>query len=89
MEPSLISVLPELGVGVAAIGALGYITHRFLQHLDERTKRHESAMLERENALREVEREVRTTLSDALQRNTAIVERNVEVLGRVVSFLEK
>ena len=89
MDPSLLSVLPNLSVGVVSILALGYITHRFLMHLDERTKRHEAAMAERELALRQVEREVRGTLSEALGENTRTMRENVAVLGRVVAALDR
>lgn len=83
MEPSLLSVLPNLGVGVVAVLAIGYIVNKFLYAMDERTKRHEEAMSERENALREVEREIRTSLTDQLTKNTQALERVINHLDRV------
>lgn len=93
MEASILSAISDLGVGVAAVLALGYVslrhsqestqrTEKFLKHIDERTQRHETAMMEREGALRIVEKEIRTQLAETLSKNTTIMERVILHLDR-------
>jgi len=43
MEASLISVLPNLSIGVVAVLSLVYVVRVFLNAMDERTIRHELA----------------------------------------------
>lgn len=86
METSLLQILPNLGVGVVSVLSLGYVAlkhsedsntrnEQFLNHLDERARRHEEAMKEREQAFRQIEKEVRTQVLDQLSKNTATMER--------------
>lgn len=82
MESSLLTILPNLSIGVISVLSLVYITLRFLVHLDERTKRHEAAMSERETALRAVEKEIRTELNVTIRENT-------QALSEVVRFLNR
>lgn len=89
MESSLISALPNLGVGVVAVLAIGYIVNKFLIAMDERTQRHEAAMSEREAYLLQVESDIRDTLSANLSNSTRVIEENTRVLVRVIDHLEK
>ena len=85
----LLTILPNLGIGVIAVLALGYLTikngeerakaeQRFLGHLDVRTTRHEESMQERELALRNLESEVRTQVMGQLSENTKVLERVIK-----------
>lgn len=89
MEASLVSALPNLGVGVVAVLSISYIVNKFLVAMDERTVRHEEAMTEREKYLRAVEADIRTTLSANLSNSTRVIEENTRVLVRVIDHLEK
>lgn len=85
--PEFITILPNLSIGVVCIGALVFITIRFLEHLDQRAEKHESAMNERETQLRTVEKEVRQTILDQLSRNTEVLNDTTKTLERVVGIL--
>lgn len=88
MEASLLSVLPNLSIGVISVLSLVYVVMKFLNAMDERTVRHEEAMREREISLREVEKEVRSTLSTHLTESSHAVRENTKVLERVVLHLD-
>lgn len=75
-----LQVLPNLGIGVVAVLALAYITRNFLEHLDARSKRHEEAMKEREEAFRTLEREVRDKILSQLNENSNLMERIMDKL---------
>lgn len=87
MEASLISALPNLGVGVVSILAVGYIVNKFLLAMDERTVRHQASMNECEAYLRTVEKEIRTTLSTSLHESTKVIEENRRVMVLVLDRL--
>jgi len=85
---ALLSVLPNLSVGVVSIGALVYIVIEFLKRMDERTTKHETAMKEREEALRTVEREIRAQLATQLSLSTAALTENAKVMERAIKQLD-
>lgn len=85
----LLTVLPNLSIGVVSIGALVFITNRFLIHLDDRSQKHETAMYEREKSLRAVESEVRNTVLSQLSKNTEIMNDTSKVLERAIMVLDK
>ena len=89
MESSILTVLPNLSIGVVCIGALVYVCNQFLKHLDERARQHEASMQEREVALREVEKEVRNTVMGQLSRNTEIMNTTSKVLERAINIMDK
>jgi hypothetical protein len=64
MSPELLSVLPNLSIGVVSIGGLVYVVLQFLKALDNRADKHEKAMTEREASLRAVETDVRRFLAE-------------------------
>ena len=74
-ESAMFTSLLNLGIGGAALGCMTLIVRWFLSGLAEMRDRHEAAMLERETALRTLEREVRTEILSQLGRNTQIMER--------------
>lgn len=88
MEASFISILPNLSIGVISILGLIYVTLKFLSALDSRVVSHEAAMKERELALREVEKDVRTSLYKHLSEATNALQENTKVLARVMSHLD-
>ena len=94
-----LSILPNLSIGVVAIVGLVYVTIKhsesskhqradFLKALDNRTDRHEKAMSERENALREVEKEVRNEISAHLTVSTSVIQEASKVMERVINHLD-
>lgn len=89
MESSLLTILPNLSIGVVSIGALVYTTIKFLTHLDDRSNKHETAMFEREKSLRSVESEIRTTVLTQLGKNTEIMNDTSKVLERAIMVLDK
>lgn len=89
MEPSLLTILPNLSIGVISIGALVYISKEFLRHLDTRATMHEQSMSERENQIRQVEREVRTTVLDQLSQNTIVMNDTLRSHERLMSLLDR
>lgn len=89
MSPEILTILPNLSIGVVSVLALVYVVHRFLQAMDERTKRHEVAMKEREVAHRELEKEVRETIFVHLAEARHAVQENGRMMDRVMSKLDK
>jgi hypothetical protein len=84
-----LTVLPNLSIGVVAVGALVYISVQFLDRLDKRSVAHEDAMRERESALRAVEKEIRIELVGALKESTHVIRENSRVMERVVEHMDK
>lgn len=84
----IISIIPNLSIGVVCIGALVYVTDRFIKTLDSRSIAHEAAMQEREGALRNVEREVRKEISTHLSASTDAVNRATDVMEQVMHTLK-
>ena len=71
MEGSILSILPNLGVGVVAIFALVYVTKEFLAQLKER-----------EIAMRSLEKEVRDNITSQLMQNTQAMARIIDYLNK-------
>lgn len=82
MEPSILSVLPNLGVGVASIAGLVYVVMQFLAQLKDMRKDHYEVMREREASFRDLEREVRTQIVEQLTKNSQVMERVMNHLDR-------
>ena len=89
----LITVLPNLGIGVVAILTLGYVTREFISHLKtihtehkiEFAALHASQLIElkeREDAMRVVEREVRGTIMIQLSKNTQVMEQALLIMKK-------
>jgi len=88
MDASLLSILPNLSIGVISILGLIYVVIKFLDALDKRTIQHAEAMKEREQALRQVEKDVRESLYKHLSESTVALVENTKVLSRVISHLD-
>lgn len=89
----LVTILPNLAIGVVAILALGYVSKEFIMHLriihsehkqqlSELHSQHLRELKEREVAMREVEKEVRTNISSQLSENT-------HAMREVIAFIKK
>lgn len=89
MTPELLTILPNLSIGVIAIGGLIFVVIKFLGALDSRADKHETAMREREVAMRSLEAEIRSTLTDHLTQASIALTENSRVLSRVVLQFEK
>ena len=85
MEQSILTVLPNLSIGVISVLALVYVTVKFTDTLDKRSAAHEEAMQEREQSLRDVEREVRTNILSQLTANTQAMNESTKALERFLS----
>ena len=88
MEAALLSTLPNLSIGVVAVGALYFISVRFLEELRIRSDSHEAAMKEREAALRAVEREMRGELTKISEKSINVIAENNRVMARVINHLD-
>lgn len=84
----LISVLPNLSIGVVCIAALVYVTVEFIKTLDARADKHEQAMNKREEAMRNLEASIRTTLTDHLTQASIALSENTRILSRVIRHLD-
>ena len=85
---SLLSILPNLSIGVVAVSGLVYVVIQFLHALDKRAERHEAAMAEREKALRDVEHHVRNMLANSLTQASVALEQNTRILNRIINKLD-
>lgn len=88
-ETSILSVLPNLGIGTISIGVMYLITTKFLEELKQRAAAHEKAMLERETALRNVELWVRSELSNIVSESTKVLMENTKIFAEVIRSLDK
>lgn len=94
------TLIQEASISIVSVVALVYVTYLFIKELREqskqhaemiinRTMRHEEAMLEREKALRELEREVRITLTDHIVQSNIALNESSRVIARAVDALDK
>lgn len=74
---ALLTVLPNLSIGVVCVLGMLYITLKFLQEL-RRSRDSQSA----------VEKEMRGVLTDIVSKSTAALDNNSRVLGRVITMLD-
>lgn len=95
----IFTILPNLSIGVVSVLSLAYYALKsndrderkhemFIQTLDERADKHERAMNEREQALRNVEASVRENLTDQLSKNTVALTDVAKLLARVGHHLD-
>lgn len=78
--------LQDASISIFSVAALVYVVMLFIKFIKEQSLQHREAMKEREEALREVEKEVRLTLTEhvvqsniALTENSKALERNANV----------
>lgn len=89
MSTELLTILPNLSIGVISILGLIFVVVKFLEALDKRTEQHAEAMKERESALRSVEKEVRNNILSQLSKNTEIMNDTSKVMERAIMILDR
>lgn len=89
MEASLLTILPNLSIGVISVLSLVYVTLNFNKTLESRSQRYDVTMTEQNNALREVEKEVRTSILEQLAKNSEVMKETSKTLERVMFHLDK
>lgn len=80
---ALTSILPNLSVGVVAIGAIVYITMLNNKRAREDQTEFLTELKEREKAFRELESEIRTNIFEQLQENSRVMERVIDHINSV------
>lgn len=78
METSLLSVLPNLSIGVISILGLIFVVLKFLDALDRR-----------EAIMRGVEKDVRDSLYKHLSESTMALQENTKILARFRNHLDE
>lgn len=88
----LTSFLQEASISIFAVSALVYVVVIFIKFIKEQSIEHRAAMKEREQSLREVEREIRHTLTEhivqsniALTENSKALERSAQVTENIMN----
>lgn len=96
----LLQILPNLSIGVVCVGALTYITLRFmdilkalqtqyLQAFNEASERHEKVMKEREDALRNIEEKARLSLESNVRVQTEQIMKNTNAMMDVAKVMTR
>lgn len=85
----LTSVLPNLSIGVIAVLSLVVVTFRFLDRMEKSNVTHEKAMADRENALRAVEKEVRTEFGKLLAQSNHVIVQSTHAIGENSKILAR
>ena len=82
----LTNFLQEASISIFSVAALVYVVVVFIRFIKEQSVDHREAMKEREASLREVEKEIRLTMTEhivqsniALTENSRALERNANV----------
>lgn len=74
----ILTILPNLSIGVISVLALVFVTRDFLKHLREEREKERSERTEQEKAFRALEKEVRTNIMNQLNENTRVFTRVVD-----------
>ena len=99
MPTELFSSALQLGIGGLSVAGVIYIsiTHQksmqeiqgnFLKAMDDRSDKHESAMNERELALRSVEKAVRDSFTEIITKNTVALIDATRIMARLMRHLD-
>ena len=93
---SLAQFLQEASFSIVAVAALVYVVYIFIKFINDQATTHGAAMREREEALREVEKEIRHTLTEhivqsnvALTENSRALERSAEVNRNILELIKR
>ncbi len=87
VEQSLISALPQLGVGVASVAALVYVITKFLAFLEQERQKYIELLNERERAMRALEGDIRNNMATHLMESSVQMAKNSQLMERVIDFL--
>lgn len=92
----LSTFLQEASISIVSVAALVYVVYIFINFIKEQSADHRVAMKEREQSLREVEKEIRGTMTEhivqsniALTENSRALERNANVNEQLIKQWNK
>ena len=92
----LSTFLQEASISIVSVAALVYVVYIFIKFIKEQSVDHRQAMKEREMSLREVEKEIRGTMTEhivqsniALTENSRALERNANVNEQLIKKWSK
>ena len=99
MDPSFLSILPNLSIGVISVLSLAYISLKhaeaqktnqdvFIKTLDSRADKYERSLQDRETAMRSLEVSVRNSMTEQLTKNTVELINVAKILARVGRHLD-
>ena len=71
----ILTVLPNLSIGVISVLALAWVTRAFLYHLKDEREKERQERMEQEIAFRSLEKEVRLSIMEQLNENTKAFEK--------------
>ena len=71
----ILTVLPNLSIGVVSILALVLVTRGFLAHLKDEREQERKERMESESHFRSLEKEVRVSIMGQLNENTRAFEK--------------
>lgn len=90
----LATFITDTSISVFAVASLVYVVVVFTRFIKDQSTQHHAAMKEREDAFREIEKEMRGTLTEhivqsniALTENSRALERNANVNEQLVKKL--
>jgi len=75
MDQSILTILPNLSIGVISILALVWVTRSFLVHLKDEREQERIERKEDQRAFRELEKEVRDKIMSQLGENTRAFDK--------------
>ena len=78
----LLTILPNLSIGVVSILALVYTTRSFLLHLKSERTEERKERVEDEKAFRTLEREIRDNIIGQLNENTRVFTRVLDHINK-------
>lgn len=81
--------LQEASISIVSVAALVYVVFIFIRFIKEQSVEHRIAMKEREQSLREVEKEVRSTLTEHIVQSNIALSENSKALERSAVVNEK
>lgn len=82
-----LSILPNLSIGVVAICGLVYVVVIHNKSQAGLIDKNSEANEKNQNALRQVEADVRRFLTDQLSQNTIALQENTKIMARVIKRL--
>lgn len=89
MPPELLATLSDFSTGALSVLATAFVVWLFIRTLDKRNEQFTAQLLEREIAMRELEREVRTSITSQLHEATKQQAEVSRLMERVITYLDK
>lgn len=82
------SFLQEASISVISVSALALVVYIFIRYLRYERQMTQQMLQENNQALREVEREVRVTVLDQLTLNTSTMNETIKTHERIIRLLD-